>query len=64
MSKKLYITVLLAFLGLAARAQVFIINDNVFQQRMSEIKTTVLDSLTTVFQGKECGHWYNPSAGG
>ena len=46
MSKKLYITVLLAFLGLAARAQVFIINDNVFQQRMSEIKTTVLDSLT------------------
>ena len=46
MSKKLYITVLLAFLGLAARAQVIIINDNVFQQRMSEIKTTVLDSLT------------------
>ena len=33
-------------LGLSARAQVFIINDNVFQGRMSEIKTTVLDSLT------------------
>jgi len=33
-------------MGLSARAQVFIINDNVFQGRMSEIKTTVLDSLT------------------
>ena len=33
-------------LGLSARAQVFILNDNVFQGRMSEIKTTVLDSLT------------------
>ena len=31
---------------LSARAQVFIINDNLFQGRMSEIKTTVLDSLT------------------
>ena len=28
-------------LGLSARAQVFILNDNVFQGRMSEIKTTV-----------------------
>ena len=33
-------------LGITSRAQVFIINDNVFQGRMSEIKTTVLDSLT------------------
>ena len=33
-------------LGFSARAQVFIINDNVFQGRMSDIKTTVLDSLT------------------
>ena len=33
-------------LCISARAQVFIINDNVFQGRMSEIKTTVLDSLT------------------
>jgi hypothetical protein len=32
--------------GLAALAQVVIINDNLFQGRMSEIKTTVLDSLT------------------
>ena len=32
--------------GLPARAQVFIINENMFQGRMSEIKTTVLDSLT------------------
>ena len=32
--------------GFPARAQVFIINDNVFQKRMSEIKATVLDSLT------------------
>ena len=34
-------------LGISASAQVFIINDNVFQERMSEIKTTVLDSLTS-----------------
>jgi len=32
--------------GFCARAQVIIINDNVFQGRLSEIKTTVLDSLT------------------
>ncbi len=46
MIKKLCITVLSALLCMQAGAQVFIINDNVFQQRMSEIKTTVLDSLT------------------
>lgn len=33
-------------LGLTARAQVVIINDNMFQGRMSEIRTTVVDSLT------------------
>ena len=31
---------------ISARAQVFIVNENVFQGRMSEIKATVLDSLT------------------
>ena len=41
-------TLLCLLLGccLGARAQVFIFNDNMFQERMSEIKTTVLDSLT------------------
>ncbi|MBO4624384.1 MAG: outer membrane beta-barrel protein [Bacteroidales bacterium] len=33
-------------LGFSAGAQVFIINDNIMQGRLSEIKTTVLDSLT------------------
>ena len=33
-------------LGLASRAQVFIINENAYQDRMSEIKATVVDSLT------------------
>ena len=45
--KKVITTLFLsAFLCLGARAQVFIINDNIFQDRMSEVKTTVLDSLT------------------
>ena len=45
--KKLFSVISLCLcLGLSARAQVFIINENVFQGRMSEIKTTVLDSLT------------------
>ena len=47
MNKKLYITLLLAFLGLTAKTQVVILNDNVLNGRMSEIKTTVLDSLTS-----------------
>ena len=34
------------FLVISAHAQVFILNDNIFQQRMSEIRATVLDSLT------------------
>ncbi len=46
MSKKLYITLLLVCISLSARAQVIILNDNMFQSRMSEIKATVLDSLT------------------
>ena len=33
-------------LGITSRAQVVILNDNVMTGRMSEIKTTVLDSLT------------------
>ena len=45
--KKVISTLFLClFLCLSARAQVFIINDNVFQGRMSDIKATVLDSLT------------------
>ena len=34
-------------IAFSAKAQVFILNDNIFQERMSEIKTTVLDSLTS-----------------
>ena len=33
-------------LGITSKAQVIIINDNMLTGRMSEIKTTVLDSLT------------------
>ena len=33
-------------LGMTAHAQVYIFNENMFKERMSEIKTTVLDSLT------------------
>ena len=45
---KKYLTSISLFLGLctASRAQVIILNDNVLTGRMSEIKTTVLDSLT------------------
>ena len=32
--------------GFAAHAQVYIFNENMLKERMSEIKTTVLDSLT------------------
>ena len=46
MKKVLSLIVLLSVNSLAALAQVIILNDNVFQGRMSEIKTTVLDSLT------------------
>ena len=46
MRKRLFLIPLLLCLGLSARAQVLILNDDLFQGRMSEIKTTVLDSLT------------------
>ena len=46
MKKLLSAIALLAGLCIGARAQVYILNDNVFQGRMSEIKATVLDSLT------------------
>ena len=45
--KKVFPTLLLCLsLGLSARAQVFIINDNVLTDRMAEIKASVVDSLT------------------
>ena len=45
--KKVISTLFLClFVCLGARAQVFIFNDSMFQGRMSEIKATVLDSLT------------------
>lgn len=46
MKKLLTIISLCLCLGFSARAQVIVINDNVFQQRMGTIQTTVLDSLT------------------
>ena len=46
MQKILSTIALCLCLCLSARAQVFILSDNLFQERMSEIKTTVLDSLT------------------
>ena len=45
--KKLISTLFLsAILCLGARAQVFVYNDNVYQERLGEIKATVVDSLT------------------
>ena len=46
MKKVLSVIVFLVALCVSAGAQVLILNDNLFQGRMSEIKTTVLDSLT------------------
>ena len=46
MKKTLPLLLLSLLAGPAVRAQVFILNDNMFRDRMSEIKTTVLDSLT------------------
>ena len=44
--KRLFTAIAISLcLGLSARAQVIILNDNMFQGRMSEIKATVLDSL-------------------
>jgi hypothetical protein len=46
MRRVLSIIILLLGLCISARAQVFILNDNIFQGRMSDIRATVLDSLT------------------
>ena len=46
MKKIIAVLFLLTSLCIGARAQVFILNDNIFQGRMSNIKTAVLDSLT------------------
>ena len=44
--KKLFCTLFYMLLFLSARAQVYIYNDNVGQERMCEIKATIVDSLT------------------
>ena len=45
--KKLLVSLCLCLgLGFSAKAQVVIINDNLFQQRMGTVKAAVLDSLT------------------
>ena len=46
MKKVLISSMLMLCLGLSSRAQIFIFNDNVLQERMGEIKATVVDSLT------------------
>ena len=46
MRRLLGMAALLLGLGVAARGQVIILNDNMFQGRMSAVKATVLDSLT------------------
>lgn len=46
MIKRFWILVVLMCLAVGARAQVFIINDNMFGGRMSNIRVKVIDSLT------------------
>ena len=46
MKRRLSAIALCLCLGFSARAQVFILNDNLFQERMGTVKATVLDSLT------------------
>ena len=46
MSKRFLSIVVLFLLSLGARAQVFVLNDNIFADRMSEIRASVVDSLT------------------
>ena len=46
MGKKLFVMALMMIIGIAAKAQVVILNDSMFEGRMSEIKATVIDSLT------------------
>ena len=45
-TRSILLTFILLCIGFAANAQVFILNDNMFKGRMTEIKTTVLDSLS------------------
>ena len=47
MKRVISLLILLCCLCFGAQAQVFILNDNIFQDRMGEIKATVLDSLTS-----------------
>ena len=46
MGKKLFVMALMMIIGIATKAQIVIINDSMFEGRMSEIKATVIDSLT------------------
>jgi hypothetical protein len=46
MKKFISLIILTVCLCVSAKAQVIILNDNILQGRMSEIRTTVLDSLT------------------
>ncbi|MBQ3765944.1 MAG: carboxypeptidase regulatory-like domain-containing protein [Bacteroidales bacterium] len=46
MKKVLSSILFMLCLGLSSRAQVFIFNDNIFQERMGEIKAMIVDSLT------------------
>ena len=46
MIKRFWILVVLMCLAVGAKAQVFIINDNMFGGRMSNIRVKVIDSLT------------------
>lgn len=47
MKKFVFLILVLSLLCITAQAQVIILNESLFQGRMSEIKTTVLDSLTS-----------------
>ena len=47
MKRLLFTAALLLTIAGTAAAQTFIINESIFQQRLSEISTTVLDSLTS-----------------
>ncbi|MBP5303260.1 MAG: carboxypeptidase regulatory-like domain-containing protein, partial [Bacteroidales bacterium] len=47
MKKFVFSILVLSLLCTTAQAQVIILNESLFQGRMSEIKTTVLDSLTS-----------------
>ncbi len=44
--KRIYLLLTIILLGLSAKAQVFILNDNMFAGRLSEVRAKVKDSLT------------------